>query len=209
MPRRLDPGRLLSAGVRLGLAGEFQDVAGGAFDLDPLVVVGQMTSMCGGGDGDVPQGLDRPSLLGLMDGLDGRGHALAEAVGEELVGRSASMRWLRASSIACTTGFALPWGTRSGRVSPLRATGRGHPQYGGCTLGVLVRAPDAGSWHSPAVAEVPCSRIPRQASAIDKTIPLGLQAPGWTITSASRKRLPCGRFASDMKDSPSKSGGCS
>jgi len=34
----------------------------------------------------------------------------------------------------------------------------------------------------------------RQASAIDSATPLGLQAPGLTIPSASRKRLPWGVF---------------
>src|SRR5713101_2893553 len=44
------------------------------------------------------------------------------------------------------------------------------------------------------------SRISRQASAIDSATPLGLQAPGLMITSASRKRLPWGRSVSDMSD---------
>jgi hypothetical protein len=39
-----------------------------------------------------------------------------------------------------------------------------------------------------------------EASAIDNATPLGLQAPGLMITSASRKRLPWGRFASDMSN---------
>src|ERR1700746_310417 len=41
--------------------------------------------MRGSGHGDVPKGLDRPALFGLMDGFDRRHHAVAEAVGEELV----------------------------------------------------------------------------------------------------------------------------
>src|SRR6201998_1875005 len=41
--------------------------------------------MRGGGHSDVPKGLDRPTFFLLMDGLDRRHHALAEAVGEELV----------------------------------------------------------------------------------------------------------------------------
>src|SRR5712691_206366 len=49
------------------------------------------------------------------------------------------------------------------------------------------------------VSTLSCSRISRQASAIDSATPLGLQAPGLMITSASRKRLPWGRF-SDMRD---------
>jgi len=49
----------------------------------------------------------------------------------------------------------------------------------------------------------------RQASAIDSATPLGLQAPGLTITSASRKRLPWGRFCSDMKDVSVKERECS
>ena len=37
----------------------------------------------------------------------------------------------------------------------------------------------------------------------------GLQAPGLMITSASRKRLPWGRFVSDMSDVSVKERGCS
>src|SRR5258705_11611213 len=50
------------------------------------------------------------------------------------------------------------------------------------------------------VSTFSCSRISRQASAIDSATPLGLEAPGLMITSASRKRLPWGRFVSDMSD---------
>src|ERR1700756_1558827 len=62
--------------------------------------------MRGGGNGDVPKGLDWPTFFLLMDGLDRRHHALAEAVGQELA-RLASTCFLRASSIAWTTGLAL------------------------------------------------------------------------------------------------------
>src|ERR1700746_3495042 len=41
--------------------------------------------MRGGGHSDVPKGLDWPTFFALMDGLNWRQHALAEAVGEELV----------------------------------------------------------------------------------------------------------------------------
>ena len=34
--------------------------------------------MRGGGDGDVPEGLDRPALLGLVNGLEGRDQGFAE-----------------------------------------------------------------------------------------------------------------------------------
>src|SRR5215472_12216058 len=50
------------------------------------------------------------------------------------------------------------------------------------------------------VSACSCARISRQASATDNATPLGLQAPGLMITSASRKRLPCGRLGSDMID---------
>src|SRR6266852_4672884 len=59
------------------------------------------------------------------------------------------------------------------------------------------------------VSTFSCSRISRQASAIDSATPLGLQAPGLMITSASRKRLPWGRFGSDMSDVFVKERGCS
>jgi hypothetical protein len=49
----------------------------------------------------------------------------------------------------------------------------------------------------------------RQASAIDRATPPGLQAPGLMITRASRKRLPRGRFGSDMSDVSVKEQGCS
>ena len=39
--------------------------------------------MGGGGDGDVPKGLDRPALFGLVDRGDCPSHLLAEALGEE------------------------------------------------------------------------------------------------------------------------------
>lgn len=77
--RRLDPGRLLSAGVGLGAGCVFQQRTRGAFDLDPLVVVLERTSVRRCGGGDVPRGLDRPALFDLMDGFDGRDHALAKA----------------------------------------------------------------------------------------------------------------------------------
>ena len=57
-----------------------------------------------------------------------------------------------------------------------------------------------GSRQRRLVSALSCSRISRQASAIDKATPLGLQALELTITSASRKRLPWGRFVSDMSD---------
>jgi len=67
----------------------------------------------------------------------------------------------------------------------------------------------AGSWQMFLVSTFSCSRISRQASAIDSATPLGLQAPGLMITSASRKRLPWGRFVSDMNDVSVKERGCS
>jgi hypothetical protein len=42
----------------------------------------------------------------------------------------------------------------------------------------------AGSWQMLLVSTFSCSRISRQASAIDIATPLGLQAPGLMITSA-------------------------
>src|SRR5215472_14615264 len=64
----------------------------------------------------------------------------------------------------------------------------------------------AGSRQMVLVSAFSYSRISRQASAIDNATPLGLQAPGLMITSASRKRLPWGRFGSDMRKSPLRSG---
>src|ERR1700757_3269219 len=63
----------------------------------------------------------------------------------------------------------------------------------------------AGSRQMLLVSRLWCSRISRQASAIARATPLGLQAPGLMITSASRKRLPWGRLRSDIS-SPYGSG---
>jgi hypothetical protein len=67
----------------------------------------------------------------------------------------------------------------------------------------------AGSWQMRLVSTFSCTRISRQASAIDNATPLGLQAPGLMIASASRKRLPWGRFVSDMDDVSVEERGCS
>src|SRR5258708_39911600 len=47
----------------LGLGGELQEFAGGALDLEALVIVRDRPRMRGGGDRHVPQGLDRPLLF--------------------------------------------------------------------------------------------------------------------------------------------------
>src|SRR5947209_3563006 len=54
----------------LGSGSELQELAGGALDLEPLIVVRDGPCMRGGGDRHVPKGLDRPLLLDLVDGLD-------------------------------------------------------------------------------------------------------------------------------------------
>src|SRR5215472_6704347 len=98
--------------------------------------------MRSGGDSDVPKRLDRPTFFGLMDGLDRSHHALAEAVGEELV------------EIGFDVLFARVFDRLDNR---LRARLRVFPQHGRdlveppvrCALGmadadfgVLVRTPD-------------------------------------------------------------------
>jgi hypothetical protein len=85
MLRRLDPHQLLLARARLGSGCGLQQLAGGAFELEPLVVVRQRAGMRGGGDGRVPQGLDRPAFLGLVDRLQSQDQRLAKAFCQELV----------------------------------------------------------------------------------------------------------------------------
>src|SRR5256885_15829646 len=59
----------------LGSGSELQEFAGGALDFEPLVVVRDGPRMRSGGDRRVPPGLDRPPLLGLVDGLCPPHHA--------------------------------------------------------------------------------------------------------------------------------------
>src|SRR5260370_9959196 len=70
----------------LGLGCLLQQFTRGAFELEPLVVVRQRAGMRGGADGDVPEGLDRPAFLGLVNGLDSRNQRFAEPLRQELVG---------------------------------------------------------------------------------------------------------------------------
>ena len=67
----------------LGLGCQFQQLTRGAFDFEPLVRVLHGACVGGCGNGDVPKGLDRPALFGLVDRGDCRSHLLAEALGEE------------------------------------------------------------------------------------------------------------------------------
>src|SRR6266513_2326075 len=67
----------------LGSGGELQEFAGGTLDFEALIVVRDRPRMRGGGDRDVPQGLDRPLLFDQVDGLDRLHHALAEPLCEE------------------------------------------------------------------------------------------------------------------------------
>src|SRR5712672_3986162 len=69
----------------LGLGCLFQQFTRGAFELEPLVVVRQRAGMRGGGDGDVPEGFNRTTLLGLVNGLQGRDQGFAEPLRQELV----------------------------------------------------------------------------------------------------------------------------
>src|SRR3981189_123851 len=69
----------------LGLGCLLQQFTRGALELEPLVVVRQRAGMRGSGDGDVPEGLDRPALLGLVNGLEGRDQGFAEPLRQELV----------------------------------------------------------------------------------------------------------------------------
>src|SRR5271169_2195444 len=83
--QRLAPHSTRPCRVRLGLSRLFQQLAGGAFDLQSPIGVGNRSCMRGGGDRHVPDRLDRSALLGLVNGLDGRDHGFAKPVGEELV----------------------------------------------------------------------------------------------------------------------------
>src|SRR5205823_94679 len=67
----------------LGSRSELQELAGGALDLEALIIVRDRPRVRGGGDRHVPEGLDRPLLFDLVDRLDGLHHALAEPLGEE------------------------------------------------------------------------------------------------------------------------------
>src|ERR1700736_607844 len=53
----------------VGSGSELQELAGGAFDLQPLVGIGDRAGVGGGGDRHVPKGLDRPFLFDLVDRL--------------------------------------------------------------------------------------------------------------------------------------------
>src|ERR1700716_2040338 len=59
----------------LGSGSELQELAGGTLDFETLIVVRDRPRMRGSGDRHVPQGLDRPLLLDLVDGLDRLHHA--------------------------------------------------------------------------------------------------------------------------------------
>src|SRR5436190_10687188 len=67
----------------LGSGGELQELAGGALDVEALVIVRDRPRVRGGGDRHVPQGLDRPLLFDQVDGLDRLHHALTEPLCEE------------------------------------------------------------------------------------------------------------------------------
>src|SRR5205814_10331628 len=53
-----------------GSGSELQELAGGALDLEALIVVRDRPRMRGGGNRHVPQGLDRPLLFDQVDRLD-------------------------------------------------------------------------------------------------------------------------------------------
>src|SRR5437899_1601805 len=67
----------------LGSGSELQELAGGALDLEALVVVRDRPRMRGGGDRHVPQGLDRPLLFDQVDRLDRLHHPLTEPLCEK------------------------------------------------------------------------------------------------------------------------------
>src|SRR5437763_6552780 len=67
----------------LGSGSELQELAGGTLDLEALIVVRDRPRMRGGGNRHVPQGLDRPLLLDLVDRLDRLHHAGSEPLGEK------------------------------------------------------------------------------------------------------------------------------
>src|SRR5947207_6325550 len=66
----------------LGSGSELQELRGGTLDLEALIVVRDRPRMRGGGNRHVPQGLDRPLLFDLMDGLDRLHHAGSEPLCE-------------------------------------------------------------------------------------------------------------------------------
>src|ERR1700737_3773945 len=74
--------------TRLGLGSGYllQQLTRGALELEPLVIVRQRAGMRGSGDSDVPEGLDRPAFLGLVNGLESRNQGFAEPLRQELVG---------------------------------------------------------------------------------------------------------------------------
>src|SRR5437762_11923359 len=67
----------------LGSGSELQELAGGTLDFETLIVVRDRPRMRGGGNRHVPQGLDRPLLFDLVDGLNRLHHAGSEPLGEE------------------------------------------------------------------------------------------------------------------------------
>jgi len=98
--------------------------------------------MRGSGDGDVPEGLDRSALLGLMNGLEGWDQGFAEPLRQELVEINLD-----------PFGASVLDGLHHGLGAALRifAKDRGHlfnPAVGcaarvaDANLGILVRTPD-------------------------------------------------------------------
>src|SRR3984893_15037886 len=139
---RLAPHSTRPCTVRLGLSRLFQQLAGGALDLQSPIGVGNRSRMGGGGNCHVPDRLDRSALLGLVNGLDGRDHGFAKPVGEELV---------EIGLDALGAGIfdrLLHWFRRSLGVFGEHGDGFFQPPVGGAGgvpdayLGILVRAPN-------------------------------------------------------------------
>src|SRR3984893_15382300 len=140
--QRLAPHSTRPCRVRLGLSRLFQQFAGGAFDLQSPIGVGNRPRMGGGGDRHVPDRLDRSALLGLVNGLDGRDHGFAKPVGEKLVeigldalGAGIYDRLLHRFRRALEVFGEL----RGGSFEPPVGGAGGVPD---ADLGVLVRAPN-------------------------------------------------------------------
>src|SRR5204863_7331601 len=85
--------------------------------------------MRGGGDRDVPQGLDRPLLFDQVDRLDRLHHAGSKPLGEERVQIVLDPLLAggldRLASIACMTGWADPssYSLRTGATSSSQRSG--------------------------------------------------------------------------------------
>src|SRR6266849_5365738 len=123
-------------------SGGLEQVTRGALDFETLVGVRDRAGVRGRGYGHVPHGLDRPILLGEVDGLDRLDHAFSEPVGEEgveIIGDLSRLRLFDRLHDRLGRAFRVLFEYRNGLFEPPvgRALGVTHPN-----LLVLGGSPD-------------------------------------------------------------------